>query len=658
MRRSIRGNRILAKPYRDLVLLGYLALPATGGEDRRLAWAHRLAAAAVARHGRLDEAGLRRVFLRRVLRLRLMPWSGRLGPVEVVPVVVSRSDVALLRELNGLTGAGRAAYAMLLLEGRPAAEVVEILAGAGAADPGGALAEARAVERAHGTLALDPTVARVYGRPLRRARIAFAALLLLGAVAVAAPDVGSGGPVSAAPLRVERAQAGAWRAGTDLTLASWPPRGSLTDDVELVRRAQRAWGSGPVQLIYAGELDGVRIVLLRRHDRIARFTTIGHNPTTGQPSTGSTGAQSATTGQSTPAGQGTPDGHGTPDGTPAGQGVTGSKGLTGGQGTSGGKEAMGAQGAAGGPGGQGAAGGQGVTGGREVVGGQGADAGRDGLEVLPAPRVKPDGTSPLKLLLTPRGSRYLVPPWVTEVSAAALSGGEPRWRKITLKDGVTAPIAPDVTGSAASGQGCWRGPVLRLRAPEIAHGMPYTMLDFGRLSSASATYQPPPPADVNRYGPWELDALEEGFGAWRALGCVLDRPSGEIQAATAWEFWAGRLPEGVGGRWMCLRLSDATGGNSVRAVLVTRRGGRIVGTATAARTGTWDCSRLSRDVVAGAMWTAPSGRRYFVSAGSRRVVRITLAGRESTGRYAAKATSAAPALSAVNEHGDKVPVLR
>ncbi|MEV4894132.1 hypothetical protein AB0K48_32580 [Nonomuraea sp. NPDC055795] len=652
MRRSIRGNRILAKPYRDLVLLGYLALPATGGEDRRLAWAHRLAAATVARHGRLDEAGLRRVFLRRVLRLRLMPWSGRLGPVEVVPVVVSRSDVALLRELNGLTGAGRAAYAMLLLEGRPAAEVVEILAGAGAADPGGALAEARAVEREHGLLSLDPTVARVYGRPLRRARIAFAALLLLGAVAVAAPDLGSGGPVSAAPLRVERAEAGAWRAGTDLTLASWPPRGSLTDDAELVRRAQRAWGSGPVQLIYAGELDGARIVLLRRHDRIARFTTTGQNPTTGQPFTGSTGAQSATAGQGIPAGQGTPGAHGTPGGTTVGQGVTGSKGLTGGQvltgwqGAAGGKGAMGAHGTAAG---------QGATGGQ---GGQGVGGGRDGLEVLPAPRVKPDGTSPLKLLATPRGNRYLVPPWVTEVSAAALSGGEPRWRKIALKDGVTAPITSDATGSAASGQGCWRGPVLRLRAPEIAHGMPYTMLDFGRLSSASATYQPPPPADVNRYGPWELDALEEGFGAWRALSCVLDRPSGEIQAATAWEFWAGRLPEGAGGRWMCLRLSDATGGNSVRAVLLTRRGGRVVGTATAARTGTWDCSRLSRDVVAGVRWTAPSGKRYFVSAGSRRVVRITLDGRESTGRYAAKATSAAPALSAVNERGDKVPVLR
>ncbi|MFI6532273.1 hypothetical protein ACIBHY_07490 [Nonomuraea sp. NPDC050547] len=599
MRRSIRGNRILAKPYRDLVLLGYLALPATGGEDRRLAWAHRLAAAAVARHGRLDEAGLRRVFLRRVLRLRLMPWSGRLGPVEVVPVVVSRSDVALLRELNGLTGAGRAAYAMLLLEGRPAAEVVEILAGAGAADPGGALAEARAVEQAHGILTLDPTVARVYGRPLRRARIAFAALLLLGAVAVAAPDLGSGGPVSAAPLRVERAEAGAWRAGTDLTLASWPPRGSLTGDAELVRRAQRAWGSGPVQLIYAGELDGTRIVLLRRHDRIARFTT-GQNPATGQPSTG---GQSVTAAQGASIGHGNPEGHGTP-------------------------------------------------------GGQGAAGERDGLEVLPAPRVKPDGASPLKLLATPRGNRYLVPPWVTEVSAAALPAGEPRWRKIALKDGVTAAITSDATGSAASGQGCWRGPVLRLRAPEIAHGMPYTMLDFGRLSSASATYQPPPPADVNRYGPWELDALEEGFGAWRALSCVLDRPSGEIQAATLWEFWAGRLPEGAGGRWMCLRLSDATGGNVVRAVLLTRRGGRVVGAATAARTGTWDCSRLGRDVVAGVRWTAPSGKRYFVSAGSRRVARITLDGRESTGRYAAKATGSAPALSAVNENGDKVPVLR
>ncbi|MFI6290633.1 hypothetical protein ACIBEJ_03570 [Nonomuraea sp. NPDC050790] len=635
MRRSIRGNRLLAKPYRDLVLLGYLALPATGGEDRRLAWAHRLAAAVVARHGRLDEAALRRLFLRRVLRLRLMPWSGRLGPVEIVPAVVSRADVVLLRELNGLTAAGRAAYAMLLLEGRPAAEVVEILAGAGAADPGGALAEARAVEHEHGVLALDPTVARVYGRPLRRARVAFAALLLLGAVAVTAPEVGSGGPVSAAPLPVERARPGAWRAGTDLTLSTWPPRGSLTDDIELVRQAQRAWGSGPAQLIYAGELDGHRIVLLRRHDRIARYTvTTGETPTRPSPTRpGSTGQGS--TGQGS-AGQGSTGQDSTGWGS-TGQGSTGPGSTGQGSGRSAARPSPIS------PTGPSSAG----------PSATGVSGGQDGLEVMPAPRTKADGTTPLKLVETPRGNRYLVPPWVTEVSAAALSSGGPRWRKVGLKDGVTAPVA-----SGPEDDGCWRGPVLRLRAPEIAHGMPYTMLDFGRLSSASATYQPPPPADVNRYGPWELDGLPEGFSAWRGLSCVLDRPAGEIQAATAWEFWAGRLPEGVGGRWVCLRLSDATGGNSVRAVLLTRRGGRTAGTVTATRTGTWDCSRLSRDLVAGVRWTAPSGRRYFVSAGSRRVVRITLDGRETTGRYAAKATSGAPSLSATNENGDRVPVLR
>ncbi|MCK2219372.1 hypothetical protein MF672_037085 [Actinomadura sp. ATCC 31491] len=273
------------------------------------------------------------------------------------------------------------------------------------------------------------------------------------------------------------------------------------------------------------------------------------------------------------------------------------------------------------------------------------------LEVFPAPRTKPDGTSPLKLRTTAAGSRYLLPPWVREVSAAPLAGAAPAWRRVAVKGGVTAPV------KAAAGARCWQGPVLRLRAPEIAHGMPYTMLDLGDLSLANAYYQPPPPAEINRYGPSELDVVPGGFTAWKGLGCAIDRPHGEYEAATAWEFWSGTLPEGVRGRWICLRLTDVEGGSLVRGVLFGTHGGRTTAQQTGGRSGTWDCSRLRRDVVAGAWWRAPSGRHYYVAAGSRRVVRITLGGRAVPGTYA-EARERDPELSAVNELGEKVEVLR
>ncbi|MFI6503223.1 hypothetical protein [Nonomuraea typhae] len=280
MRRSIRGNRILAKPYRDLVTLGYLTLPATNGEDRRLARAHRLAAAVVSRHGRQDERRLRQILLRRVLHGRALPWPR--GPLEAVPAAVSPADLDLLRALNALTAAGRAAYCLLAVEGRPPEEVTGILAGARVRDPAGALAEARTLAN-DVTLSLDPTVARLYARPVRRLRLALALVLAACAAAAAWPRPDLARPAGAAPselaelaeLEITRAAPDAWRAGAGPTLASWPPRGSRTDDTQLVRRAATAWGGGPVQLIFAGRVDDATVVLLRRHDQVARFTVAG-----------------------------------------------------------------------------------------------------------------------------------------------------------------------------------------------------------------------------------------------------------------------------------------------------------------------------------------------------------------------------------------------
>ncbi|TYB59425.1 hypothetical protein FXF51_33620 [Nonomuraea sp. PA05] len=567
MRRSIRASSSLARPYRDLVWLAYLTLPPSIGEERRLVLAHRLAAAVLARHAARDQLALRRALLRSALHRLILPWSGRLARMEAVPAVTRGADVAFTEELNALRPAARAAYALLRLEGRPEAEVRAILDGARVPNPRAALDAVADLEARFGEAAAtmfrpatDPTLARCYARPLdRRIRLGVPVVALSCVLTAAAslpllgdtPRVAGAARPPAGPRAVS-APPGAWRAGTDLDLATWEARGSLTGDRALIMRALRAWGRDDGQVLYAGRLDGTTVVLIRHGEQVARYTE-----------TGGTGA----------------------------------------------------------------------------------------LTAFPAPRAKPDGASPLKLVTTAQGSRYLLPPWVREVSAAPLTGAAPNWRRVGAQGGVTAPV------KALRGKTCWQGPVLRLRAPEIAHGMPYTMLDFGRLSLANAYYQPPPPAEINRYGPYELDTLPDGFTVWKALACAVELPQGELEAATAWEFWSGGLPEGARGRWVCLRTTEATGGSTVRGVLFSTAGGRTSATPTGTRANSWDCSRLRRDVVSGVWWRAPSGKGYYVAAGSRRVIRITVDGRAVGGTYAVS-RKRDPALAAVNELGEKVEVLR
>ncbi|MEV0628672.1 hypothetical protein [Nonomuraea wenchangensis] len=567
MRRSVRDSGSLARPYRDLVWLAYLVLPPSAGEERRLVLAHRLAAAGLARHRGRDQARLRRTVLRRALRARIPPWSGRFTRLEVVPAVTRGTDAAFTEELMALRPAARAAYALLRLEGRPAGEVAAILAGARVSDPEGALAEVAALEGRFGDGAAamfrpssDPTLARCYGRlPGGRPRAGLVAGAVAAALAAAvavpllpgAPEVVAVGVAGDRPgPAAVSAAPDAWRRSTKLDLSTWEPRGALTGDAALVARALRAWGRPTGQLLYAGRVDGATVVLARDGEQVARYTE------------------------------------------------------------------------AGGPG---------------------------RLEVFPAPRARPGGAPPLTLRATAAGSRYLVPPWVREMSAAPLSGRSPVWRPVGIEDGVTAPVP-------AAGGRCHRGPVLRLRAPEIAPGVPYTMLDLGGISPAEARYRPPGPAKAG---------ARDGFGVWKGLGCAVEWPAGGAEAATAWEFWRGALPEGARGRWICLRLADARGGSVARGVLFTTHGGRTSAQRTGDRAGTWDCSRLRRDVVAGAWWRAPSGRHYYVAAGSRGVARITLDGRATPGRYAATgarapALSAAggPALSAAGGPGQEVAVLR
>ncbi|WP_018657945.1 hypothetical protein [Actinomadura flavalba] len=529
--------------YRRLVRLAYLVLPGDLEPEDRLAAAHRIVHRAAPQE-LTDETypAARDRVLRRALRgpgrrrARLGPW------LRARPAAPRDDDLRLTGGLAALTPGQRAAFVLRHVEELPPEATHVRLSTLGVPDPAGALAAADALggeqpaQDAATRFArppLDPTIARLSAAP-RRSRLPLglgavaAALVVLAGLAVATGGLGGDGARTAfGDTRLERpatVAAGTWRRTTRLDLHAWNPRGAGTGDAELTGAAVRAWRADPggppaerPSLLYAGELDGRRIVLLHDGRRVARRT----------------GAR---------------------------------------------------------------------------------------LETFPAGRTLPGGASPLELA----PGRYLVPPWVTGVRTAELAGTA-RWRTVPVRGGVTAPIP-------AAGGRCWRGPVLQLRQPEIAHGRPYTMTDLGALTSANLLYQPPPPAPVRRLGPHQIDgepeARPEGFALWARLGCTAAAPTtlrerADVESATAFEFWAGRLPDGGGtGRWVCVRYAFTDGGSAVRAVLLDARGGTVTG----ARSGTWDCSRLARDVASGAWWRSPQGRWHYLAAGSRRVTVLAARG--------------------------------
>ncbi|MEU5882957.1 hypothetical protein [Spirillospora sp. NPDC047279] len=246
------------------------------------------------------------------------------------------------------------------------------------------------------------------------------------------------------------------------------------------------------------------------------------------------------------------------------------------------------------------------------------------LEIYPEGRLLPGGASPLKLA----PGRLLLPPWVTGVKAAALDGGDADWAQVPVRGGVTEALPrPHKPG------GCWRGPVLELQQPSIAHGRPYTLADLGGLQAANIMYQPPPPAPVRRLGPHQIDGAPEaipfGFELWGRLACsgagpgvVADR-GGSVESAMAWEFWAGDLPDGGGrGHWVCTRYTLGSGRSATYALLLDGRGATLTGR----RSDTWDCSRLQRDVASGTWWRSPKGRWFYLAAASRRVVALSADG--------------------------------
>ncbi|MFJ8693670.1 hypothetical protein [Streptomyces roseolilacinus] len=264
------------------------------------------------------EAGLplwRRAWPKRAQLPPLLPvvWGLRLFPRSG-----GADELALDQRMAALSGAGRAAYVLRCLERQGDAEVRRMLTAARVADPKAALAEADRIEAACGvggaslleSPEFDPCSLQARPTDLMRRRQHAKAALAAGVAAVVCgallglPGGGWGpdgaaappyarNPVSEAaldPAKLRRVTPTAWQRSSRTDFSVWPARGGLVDDEALLRRALAVWarpGSrvrasatpgtmpgppmGPPQLLFAGEVDGARVVLFHDGLRAVRY---------------------------------------------------------------------------------------------------------------------------------------------------------------------------------------------------------------------------------------------------------------------------------------------------------------------------------------------------------------------------------------------------
>ncbi|MEV7887601.1 hypothetical protein ACWD3I_09355 [Streptomyces sp. NPDC002817] len=246
-------------------------------------------------------------------RSQLPPLLPQVWGLRLFPRSGGADELALDQKLSALSGPGRAAYVLRGLERLPDGDVRRVLTAAGAAEPDEALEEADTVPAQYPLLdsaEFDPC--SLQARPtdlMRRRQHMKAALAAAVAVTVCGallglPGDGWGPDGAAAPAyaqnpaaqaaldpgQVTRVPATAWQAASRNDFSVWPARGELTDDTALLRRALAVWArpgetvrvsatpatpsggpSGPAQLLYAGNVDNARVVILYDGLRIARY---------------------------------------------------------------------------------------------------------------------------------------------------------------------------------------------------------------------------------------------------------------------------------------------------------------------------------------------------------------------------------------------------
>lgn len=253
-------------------------------------------------------------------RAQLPPLLPQVWGLRLFPRSGGADELALDQRLAALTGPARAAYVLRGLERLPDTDVRRVLTAAGVEYPDSALAEANGIPAQYGLLGspeFDPCSLQARPTDLMRRRqhtraaIAAAAALAVCGVLVTLPGGGWGPDGAAAPAyaqnpaaeaaldpgRLVRVAPTAWKSAARTDFSVWPARGALTGDSALLRRALAVWArpgeqvrvsatpgtqtggpAGPPQLLYAGEVDTARVVILYDGLRIARYA----EPTSGE----------------------------------------------------------------------------------------------------------------------------------------------------------------------------------------------------------------------------------------------------------------------------------------------------------------------------------------------------------------------------------------
>ncbi|MFE0098857.1 hypothetical protein [Streptomyces sp. NPDC059009] len=577
----------------------------------------------------------------RMLRPTLpMVWGLRL-----FPHLGGTAEAELDQALHAVSPPARAAFALRHLDGLGDADIDAVLTAVGVPDASRFRAEARTLEESFGAPAeplvlsdeFDPCAVQAGPTDLlrrRNRRLAgfLTALVLVAAAGVTAVHFADDStptsplslplPLSGAetsqrtlnPRNLERVADDEWLHTARIDFSAWPARGELADDHTVLARALAAWSarptrdlrrtatpgtpteppSRPPQLLFAGKVDGRAIVVLHDGMRLVRY---------GEPA-------------------GIEDGNA--DGTGNGTGAddagaaftidfarTDESDVT----TAGAVEVSRSR-----------------TGGRS---GGGGEAGNRGKE----------------------SARFLLAPWIAESATRDLLRPNTPARGLPVSGtGITdrAPV-PTRQGSCTS----W--PVLQLRSSsKVAEKHAFLLSDLGGPAPAHLTYTPLPSSSVPARQPREATGTP-ALLAWAHIACGLQQAyGGGIRAVNTWDYAEQRLPE-HGGRavWSCVRYDSWRGPGDVTVRFRDTTQAPDAPAADVARVRkTHACSRFGLHVLASRTWTAPSGHRYLLAAGSRAVTSIrspdTPSIRTSKTTLAVRAPSHPVRLSARLRTGDTV----
>ncbi|WP_234010874.1 hypothetical protein [Streptomyces sp. SPB78] len=209
--------------------------------------------------------------------------------------------------------------------------------------------------------------------------------------------------------------------------------------------------------------------------------------------------------------------------------------------------------------------------------------------------------------------RYLTAPWVKSVAQRDLRVPQRASTPFTTeRDGTVWPFQQPGRTPAPDG-GCTTWNTVQVTGVD-GHARLYS--DLGDLLPAHLTTGSPT-------APGEVDDLASRT-AWAPSACSLVAGQGRgVRAVNSWSYASQPLPEGAGtARWACTRMDTWRGGGTL-TLAEYRAPGHPLGAVAAQAADSASCGPRQPDVLAGAMWEAPSGTWYVLAAGSGGVASIT-----------------------------------